>query len=424
MFYFNPVLSLLAIALIPVMSAIITVTGNKARRIERRFLEQEGSMLGVMVESLTNVKQVKSFGLEHQQKKKIAALGQALLNFRKRAVLLKSVVSPAGEILNIVVITIMAVIAYYQLTRGHTTPADIVGCLAAAFALRSPIRNFSSALVSIQRSVAAMQRMVWIGGTPRREIRPLKVIGAPVKTLSLKNVSFSYDGCQCLLDNVSLEVHQGERIAIIGHSGVGKTTLLDLVVGFYPCSSGHIIIDGMDLTTLDLESWRRQIGVVTQEPFLFDGSIEENIRYGFESADQGQILKAAHLAGCDDILRRLSGGLNARVGERGGRLSGGERKRIALARALVRPISLLILDEATSELDPHIEQEILTAVDRLAPGLIILNVSHRRSILTHSDRAILLRNGSAGEFSPQELIKGHPDMVHSGNRPKMEVKSE
>jgi ABC-type multidrug transport system fused ATPase/permease subunit len=373
-------------------------------------------MLGVMVESLTNVKQVKSFGLENQQKKKIATLGQALLKYRKRAVLLKSFVSPAGEILNVVVITIMAVIAYYQLTQGHTTPADIVGCLAAAFGLRSPIKNLSNALVSIQRSVAAMQRIIWICGTPKQDATPLKIIGAPVKTIALQNVSFSYDGYRSILGNVSLEVRKGERIAIIGHSGVGKTTLIDLIVGFYPCSSGHIFIDGIDLSTVNLESWRQQIGVVTQEPFLFDASIEDNIRYGFEPADQSQILKAARLAGCDDILARLPGGLQAKAGERGSRLSGGERKRIALARALVRPISLLILDEATSELDSDIEQEILTSVDQLASGLVILNVSHRRSILHHSDRAILLRNGTASEFHPQELASVDLDTAAIANR--------
>ncbi|MHC4456582.1 MAG: ABC transporter ATP-binding protein [Planctomycetota bacterium] len=403
MLYFNPVLSLLAIGLIPIMSVIITRTGNKARTAERKFLDNECHMLGVMVESLTNVKQVKSFGLENRQKAKIVTLGQALLKFRKQAVLLKSVISPAGEILNVVVISIMAVIAYYQLARGLTTPADIVGCLAAAFGLRSPIKNLSSSLVSIQRSVAAMQRITWICGTPKQTAAPPNRIRSIVKSISVENVFFSYDGRRSVLRNISLNVRQGERIAIIGQSGVGKTTLVDLIIGFYPYSSGRILIDGIDLSTVDLDSWRKHVGVVTQEPFLFDASIEENIRYGFEKADRHRILKAAKLAGCQDILARLPQGLQAGVGERGCRLSGGERKRIALARALVRPISLLILDEATSELDPQIEEQILTSVDRLAARLIILNVSHRRSILKHSDRAILLRNGTAREFHPQEL---------------------
>jgi ABC-type multidrug transport system fused ATPase/permease subunit len=403
MIYFNPLLSLLAIGLIPIMSVVITRTGNKARTAERKFLDHEGQLLGVMVESLTNVKQVKSFGLENRQKTKIVKLGQALLKYRKQAVLLKSVISPVGEILNVVVISIMAVIAYYQLDRGLTTPADIVGCLAAAFGLRSPVKNLSGSLVAIQRSVAAMQRITWFCGTPKKTAAPLNRIGAVVNSISLENVFFSYDGRRFVLRNISLHVGRGERIAILGQSGVGKTTLVDLIIGFYPCTSGRICVDGLDLSTVDLDSWRRHIGVVTQEPFLFEASIEENIRYGFEQADRHQILKAAELAGCQDILARLPQGLQAGVGERGCRLSGGERKRIALARALVRPISLLILDEATSELDPKIEEQILTSVDRLADRLIILNVSHRQSILKHSDRAILLGNETAREFHPQEL---------------------
>jgi len=403
MLYFNPILSLLAIGSIPLLSFFVTFSGNRARKAEWRYFQHESNMLGVMIESLTNVKQVKSFGLEKQQKEKIAESGRKLIRYRKRTVLLKSIIGPTSEILNVLAITIMAIIAYFQLQLGQTTPAAIVGCLTAALSLRTPVKTLSNCMVSIQRSVAAMQRIKWFCGDQKEKESDLKKIEDAAKCIELKGISFSYNGKNTIFSNISFKARTGERIAIFGPSGVGKTTIVELILGFYQCSSGKILVDGIDLATLDPYSWRKQVGVVTQDPFLFHGTIEENIRYGYQDADQNRILEAARLAGCDEILERLPGGIRTMVGERGSLLSGGERKRIALARALIRPISLLILDEVTSELDSQIEEEILTSVDQLAENLIVINVSHRISVLRHSDRSILLKNGEAVECDPKKI---------------------
>jgi ATP-binding cassette, subfamily B, bacterial MsbA len=412
MFYFSPLISLLALFLMPVMSIVVTYFGNKARKAEKDYLQQEGSMLGNMVESLINVKQVKSFGLENRQKDRVEAYGEKLLYFRKRAVLLKSIVSPVGELLTISIVTAMAVVAYYQLLHGKTTTADIVGCLAAAFALRSPVKILSSSLVGIQKSVAAMQRIIWCCGDQEGQEALQFEAPANVVSLSFEDVSFAYDGKNKIFLDVSFTVSRGERIAILGHSGAGKTTLLDLLLGFYPCTTGNIEINNnQKLADMNLESWRKRIGIVTQEPFLFDGTIEENIRYGYQDANQSQVLEAAELAGCSEILNRLPGGILAEVGERGSRLSGGERKRIALARALIRPISVLVLDEATSELDPLIEGDILKSIDRIAGDLLVIHVSHRLSVLNHCDRAFLIKNGRLRECSFDEINSSFHDVA-------------
>ena len=215
---------------------------------------------------------------------------------------------------------------------------------------------------------------------------------------------FSYDGRHDVLKHVNLVFKRGERIAIWGPSGSGKTTLVDLIIGFYPCSQGAIHANEVVLGTVSPQSWRQQIGTVTQTPFLFDATIEDNVRFGYAKATEDQIRHALHLAGAQEMLERLPNGLKTTVGERGCRLSGGERKRVALAQALVRPISLLILDEATSELDAATEEALLGSIDALSSQMVVVNVSHRSSILRHCDRAILLRDRQAWETSPDELL--------------------
>jgi ABC-type multidrug transport system fused ATPase/permease subunit len=403
MLYFNPIISLFAIFTLPVLSICIAVAGKRAQVAERNFLNRQGKILGWMIESLTNFRQVKSFSLEKQGREKFEAYGQELIHFRKRAVLLKSLVSPAAEITNGLALIAMAILAYHQLGEGTTTPGMIVGCLAAALELKKPTKAISNSIVELQRSVAAIARIAWVCGDKQKNDH-LQQITTPVTRIEVQDIAFSYDGRKHVLQDVSLTAKRGERIALIGHSGAGKTTLLDILIGFYPVSAGRILLNGNDFTAIDMNSWRRQIGVVSQEPFLFDATIEENIRHGFPTATAERLREAAALAGCNEILRRLPDGMQSRVGERGSLLSGGERKRVALARALVRPISVLILDEATSELDPESEEGILRSVDRLATDLIVFNISHRPSVLAHCDRALVLADKTVRELEIAECL--------------------
>jgi ABC-type multidrug transport system fused ATPase/permease subunit len=286
----------------------------------------------------------------------------------------------------------MAFVAWWQLQNGLTAPGAVAGCIAGVVALRKPVKSLSTSFVEMQRAFAAIHRLRWalaqgVGVVVGREL------DGAVREVELRGVAFSYDGRRQVLKDVNLVLRRGERVAIVGPSGSGKTTLLDLITGFYPCTSGAVLLDGADLSAIDPGSWRRQIGIVSQEPFLFDATIEENIRHGCSGATPEQVAEAARRAGCDEMLRRLPDGLRTGVGERGCRLSGGERKRVAIARALVRPISLLVLDEATSELDAEMEEAVLRTVDGLAAQLTVLHVSHRPSVLAHCDRALRLDGG-------------------------------
>jgi ATP-binding cassette, subfamily B, bacterial MsbA len=404
MFYLNPWISLIALVLLPLLSACVTWISRRARDTQMSFMDNQSKLLGIMVESITNVRQVKAFGMEAQRTEQLAARGEHLIHYLRKATLLMSLVSPVTDIINGTAISLMALLAYWQIQHGYTTPGAVAGCLMAAIGLKKPMKGLSQSVVELQRSFAAVRRITWaLGKTDRRAGLP--VVDGPVRQVTLEDVGFSYDGRRSVLDGIRLDLRHGERVALIGASGAGKTTLLDLITGFYPCTSGRLLVDGKDLAALDVKSWRRQIGIVSQEPFLFDASIEENIQYGNPEADPAQVAKAARRAGCDEMLARLPEGLKTRVGERGCRLSGGERKRVALARALVRPISIIVLDEATSELDPEMEESVLRVIDGLAGDMLVLNVSHRPSILRHCDRALVLENGTVRETTPAEILK-------------------
>ena len=405
MFYFNPLLSIMGIILFPVLGACVGAVGRRAGDAERRFMEKQGRMMGSMVESLTNIREVKAFGRETGQRGELAKRCDELIASVRRVVLLKSMVWPATETLSGVTIGMMALVAYFQLKNGTTTAGSIAGCLAATVALKKPVKAVSAAAVQLQRAFAAIRRIRWVEEAAA-EGRGGKSLDDPVNSVVLQDLTFSYDGRTDILKNVSVEMKRGERIAVIGASGAGKTSLLDLVTGFYPCRSGSLLVNGTDIRKIDLKSLRKRIGVVSQAPLLFDASIEDNIRYGNPDAESGDISRAVKAAGCSEMLERLPDGINTTVGEGGRRLSGGERKRVALARALARPLSVLLLDEVTSELDLCTAESILEVIDSLAGDMLIINVSHSDLILSHCDRALSLENGFVSEVSPGDILRG------------------
>jgi ABC-type multidrug transport system fused ATPase/permease subunit len=392
MFYFNVWLSLTALLSLPLLNLLANKLGKKALEAEGHFLNSQGNLLGAIMESLTNVKQVKSLGLETDRQNRITALGQKAIQWRLKVLLYQLWVGPTAEVTNVLALLGMAVVAYYQISRGLSSTGRVVGCLTAAFALKGVVRRLAESFLMLQRSAAAVQRLEWVLRQPSNSGRR-HVLPGPILRIGLVGLSFSYDGRREVLSDVTFEVEQGERVAVWGPSGSGKTTLMDLIIGLYPATGGQIRFNDLEISEIELNSFRQQIGVVTQEPFLFDGTIEENITFGYPNGDESKISYAAELAGLKKNLSRLPQGLQTPVGERGVRLSGGERKRVALARVLIRPISVLILDEATSELDAQMEEEILSSLDSLADRLIIFIVSHRKSILNHCDKIIKLSHG-------------------------------
>ena len=226
--------------------------------------------------------------------------------------------------------------------------------------------------------------------------------------IELSDVSFSYDSVSPVLRNVSAVIHPGEMVGIVGRSGVGKSTLINLVMRMYDPTSGKITVDGRDLRDIPQESLRSQMGVVLQETYLFSGSIFDNIRYAKPNADAEEIIAAAKLAGAHKFIIKLPDGYDTRVGERGYSLSGGERQRVSIARALLRNPQILILDEATSALDTETEKEVQDVLQKLTDNRTTLAIAHRLSTLRNADRILVLDRGGVAEFgSHEELMRRH-----------------
>lgn len=403
MFYFNAVLSILAILTAPLLAKSVHLISRKARKHEKGFLDHQGNMLGMMIESLTNVRQVKHFGLEKRNRDQFNSIGKRLIEARRMATFTKSMVSPIFELILGVMLMLMVGIAYYQISNNLTTTAAIVGCLIASLSLKKPVKLLSKAIVELQRAFAAIQRINWTTHiADQRQDRV--VVSSPLQSIELEDVSFSYDGHRSILSDINLTLRGGEHVAVVGASGAGKTTLVDLINGLYPCSSGDIRVNGDSMARLDMASWRDHIGIVSQEPFLFDATIRENVLMGNFKASDEAVCEALHDAGCDQMLLRMPNGIDTRVGERGAMLSGGERKRVALARIFVRKAALIILDEATSELDSASEQHILHAMAGWSPRPVIINISHRPTILPHCDRFLLLQKGKVAEINQAQAI--------------------
>jgi ATP-binding cassette subfamily B protein len=243
--------------------------------------------------------------------------------------------------------------------------------------------------------------------------------------VEFRQVSFSYEGTAPALREVSLAVEPGEMIGLCGPSGAGKSTFVNLICRFYDVTDGQILIDGVDVRDYDIKWLRRQIGMVLQEPYLFHGTIADNIRYGSADASEGQIIAAAKAANAHDFIVTFPDGYDTMVGERGQSLSGGERQRISIARAILHNPRILILDEATSSVDTETEKEIQQALDRLVEGRTTFAIAHRLSTLQAADRLIVLEKGKVVEQGLHAELVDKPDGVYAKlHRTQMEMNSQ
>ena len=407
MFWLNPQLAFIVALIVPAMLALVIFYGGRMTRTWRDIYSRVGDFNVRLEEALGGVRVVQAFGNEAHENHLFAGdnnrYRQAKLD-AYRVMAASNALQYMG--LRLVQVIVMVVGAGFVL-NGQLTTGGFVGFLLLVGVFYRPLEKIAAVIETYPRGIAGFRRYQELLATDPEIADAPDAVEAPALRGDIRfdHVSFEYDSDRPIIRDIDLTVKAGETIAFVGPSGAGKTTLLALLPRFYEPSSGRISIDGLDLPQMQLTSLRRQIGLVSQDVFLFGGTLRENIAYGRLGATDGEIRDAARQAQLDSMIESLPDGLDTVVGERGVMLSGGQKQRVAIARAFLKNPPILILDEATSALDSQTEREIQSALDRLAVGRTTLIIAHRLGTIRNADRIVVMQDGRIAEIgSHQDLI--------------------
>lgn len=403
----SPQLSLFLLIFLPISGLLIGKIGSSLRRRARQQAEQQSDITSVLDETLAGMRVVKAFNAEKNQFLRFLKLNNENYRTRNSIARRQELASPLSETMGV---TVVAIILWYGgrlVLRGEgALPAELFITYIALFTqIINPVKNLTSAINQVQKGSAALSRMEEV---MRAESGVVEKPGAaPVahfrEKIELRSVHFQY-GERKILDGINLTIHHGQTVALVGSSGAGKSTLADLVPRFHDVSSGQILIDGKDVRDVKLDDLRRLMGVVSQEPILFNDTILSNITLGTGGATRERVEEAARIAHAHDFISAKPEGYNTIVGDRGTRLSGGERQRITIARAVLKNPPILILDEATSSLDTESERLVQQAINNLMRDRTCLVIAHRLSTVRHADEIVVLEKGRVVERGTHETL--------------------
>jgi len=401
------VLTLIAIVAFPFVGVIVRSIGRKLYKINRRAQEKIAELNVMLQEAFVGTKIVKAFGREAHEQDRFDRLNRRLLDLSLKNHRTDEITEPLMEVLG--ALGIMGALWYggYQVIQGSMTPGTFFSFVAAVTMLYGPVRRLSRIANTVQQSVSSVERVFAVLDTPPAIVdHPGAVVLPPFHDrITFEEVTFRYpDAEEAALREISLTVKRGEVVAFVGMSGAGKSTLMDLLPRFHDVTEGRILIDGRDLRRVTQASLRAQIGIVTQETFLFDDTIFYNIAYGKLGASPEEVERAARLAYCQDFIHALPEGYQSRAGERGVKLSGGQRQRLAIARAFLKDPAILILDEATSDLDAESEFMVQQALTDLMKGRTVLVIAHRLSTVRNADHIVVIDRGRIAEGGRHEEL--------------------
>jgi subfamily B ATP-binding cassette protein MsbA len=381
--------------------------GLRLYRINRRSQQKVGELNVLLHEAFSGMKIVKAFGREAHEAERFDRVNHRLLDLALKDHRTDEITEPLMEVL--AAFGIMGALWYggHQVIAGTMTPGDFFSFTAALALIYGPVRQLSRIMNTIQQSTASVERVFEILDTPPAIAdRP----GAPAlpgftSALRFEDVSFRYPGSPDLtLRDITLDIRRGEVVAFVGMSGAGKSTLIDLVPRFHDVTAGRITVDGHDVRDVTQASLRATIAVVTQETFLFSGSIHDNIAYGRPGATADDVARAARQAHAEEFILATPDGYATPVGERGVRLSGGQRQRLAIARAFLKDPPILILDEATSDLDAESEFMVQQALTDLMRGRTVLVIAHRLATVRNADRIVVVHEGRIAEVGRHDEL--------------------
>ncbi len=395
MIYMNYKLSLVLFVFLPVAGIIIGRISKSLRKSSNTAQEQLGSMLGIIDETLVGMRVVKAFNAETHQHLRFMRFNNILFRTRNLIAARKELASPLSETMGVIVVACILWYGGRLVFSGSSFSGEWFLTYIALFTqIINPFKNLSSAFYNVQKGTAALDRIEHLLAVENtiKEIPGAKSIPSFSKSITFKNVSFAY-GDKKILDGIDLEIEKGKTVAVVGASGAGKSTFADLIPRFHDVSGGEILIDGVNIKECKLDDLRRLMGVVSQDPILFNDTIYNNITLGTGGATQERVEEAARIANAHNFIMQKKDGYQTIAGDRGARLSGGERQRVTIARAVLKNPPILILDEATSSLDTESERIVQDAINNLMKNRTCIVIAHRLSTVQHADEIIVLEKG-------------------------------
>lgn len=410
MWWVHPQLAVIVALIVPAMIALVIFYGGRMTRTWREIYSNVGEFNVRLEETIGGVRVVQAFGNEAYERNLFAGDNARYRRTKLDAYRLMAASSALQYMgMRLVQVVVMVVGAGFVLS-GSLTTGGFVGFLLLVGVFYRPLEKIAAVLEIYPRGIAGFRRYQELLATePEITDAPDAIPAPPLRgDIRFESVTFAYDDIRPTLHDINLTINSGETVAFVGPSGAGKTTILALVPRFYEPSSGRISIDGLELPQMQLSSLRRQIGLVSQDVFLFGGTLRANIAYGRLDATEAEIIEAAGLAQLSSMIDALPDGLNTIVGERGVTLSGGQKQRVAIARAFLKNPPILILDEATSALDSQTEREIQTALDQLSSGRTTLVIAHRLGTIRNADRIVVMHEGRIIETG------NHSDLIERG----------
>ncbi len=397
LFWYDARLALVCVTGAPIIVYPLAKLGRRLRRTTRRSQEALEHLSHVAAESFSGHRIVKAFGAERREAARFSAASSQLYRTSMTVTSIVSILPPLMELLGGFAIAGALYYGSREIAAGRLTTGEFAAFIAALLLMYGPVKKLSRVNASLQQAIAAAERVFEVLDRHTEVVEKPGAAGlAPFqRTLAFEDVVFAYDDGhgRPILRGVSFTAHAGQMIAIVGRSGAGKTTLVNLIPRFYDVTGGAIRVDGVDIRDVTLASVRAQIGIVTQETVLFDDTIAHNIAYGRPDAPREAIEAAARAAHAHDFIQALPEGYRTTIGERGQRLSGGQRQRLAIARALLKDSPLLILDEATSSLDTESEQLVQEALVNLMKNRTSFVIAHRLSTIRRADAILVMDRG-------------------------------
>lgn len=396
----SPDLTLFLVLFLPIAGLAIGRIGRSLRKTSNTAQEQLGGMLGIIDETLAGMRIVKAFNAEGHQRLRFININNAYFRIRNRIAARRDLASPLSETMGIIVVCVILWYGGNLIFSGRSTlnGSLFITYIALFYQIINPLKNLSNAFYNMQKGAAALDRIEHLMSAENtvKEKEDAKDIKTFTDSIEFRNVHFAY-GDKKILDGIDLKIEKGKTIALVGASGAGKSTMADLVPRFHDVTAGEILIDGIDLKDYKLYELRRLMGVVSQDPILFNDTLYNNITLGTGGASQQQVQEAATIAHAHNFILQKPEGYETNVGDRGSKLSGGERQRITIARAVLKNPPILILDEATSSLDTESERIVQDAINKLMQNRTCLVIAHRLSTVQNADEIIVLDKGKIME---------------------------